>query len=158
VIRRKSPSTNPNEKPIMSDSVTSNINSSVQKTYEWIADVESELHSSSRQEAYHALRSVLHALRDRLTVEEAAHLAAQLPGVLRGVYYESWSPANKPDKLGKHEFLDRIKGEYAAAGHADPHRCATAVFAVLRKRISAGEIQDIRSMLPKDIQELWLAS
>jgi uncharacterized protein (DUF2267 family) len=32
---------------------------------------------------------VLHALRDRLTVEEASDLAAQLPMLIRGLYYET---------------------------------------------------------------------
>src|SRR5690606_28737777 len=40
-----------------------------------------------RNHSYDALRAVLHALRDRLTVDECADLAAQLPLLVRGVYY-----------------------------------------------------------------------
>lgn len=47
----------------------------LQKTHEWLQDVMTELHWDSRQKAYTALRAVLHALRDRLTVEEATDFA-----------------------------------------------------------------------------------
>jgi uncharacterized protein (DUF2267 family) len=139
----------------MNDPVASNINSSLQKTTEWLTCVEHELHDDNRQSAYHALRSVMHALRDRLPAVEAAHLAAGLPMLLRGMYYEGWSPANKPEKLNKQEFLDRIQESYSGPGGLTPLRCATAVFAVLQQRIGMGEIGDVRGILPRDIGELW---
>src|SRR5271165_2158597 len=46
--------------------------------------------------AYRALRSVLYVLRDRLTPEQAVHLGAQLPILVRGTYYEGWRIAGKP--------------------------------------------------------------
>jgi len=48
-----------------------------------------------RQRAHHALRAVRHALRDRLPLHLAAHLGAQLPLLVRGIYYDSWHP--RPD-------------------------------------------------------------
>ena len=54
-------------------------------------------------------RPVLHTLRDRLTVEEAAHLSAQLPLLIRVIYFEGWHPAHKPTKERfKEQFLDQI--------------------------------------------------
>jgi uncharacterized protein (DUF2267 family) len=141
----------------MSDSVTRNINSSIQKTYEWLVDMEDELLTADRQIAYHALRSVLHALRDRLSADEAADLAAQLPTYLRGVFYEGWRPADKPEKFKLDEFLDRIATTYDATLPAEPLRFTEAVLAVLEKRISTGEMHDIRSTLPNDIRQLWPA-
>jgi len=47
-----------------------------------------DLHSEDRHHADVALSAVLHALRDRLTVSEAAQLGAQLPMLVRGFYYE----------------------------------------------------------------------
>lgn len=139
----------------MSDPVLRNMNSAVQKTYEWLLDVEKELHTDDRQVAYHALRAVLHALRDRLPVEGAVHLAAELPVFLRGLYYEGWRPSNKPEKLSRTEFLARVQDTYAAPFPPDPLRLTQAVLAVLENRIAAGEMNKIRSTLPKEFLEFW---
>lgn len=56
-----------------------------------------------------ALRSVLHTLRDRLTVEEAADLSAQLPLMIRGIYFDAWTPATAPVTIREqNELLDYI--------------------------------------------------
>lgn len=141
----------------MSDSVTRNVNSTVQKTYEWLADLEQELHTDNRQVSYHALRSVLHALRDRLPVVEVAELAAQMPMLVRGLFYEGWTPSNKPEKLKLEEFLERIEENYEAPFPPDAVRFLEAVLLVLEKHIAPGQMDNIRSVLPKDIQRLWPA-
>jgi uncharacterized protein (DUF2267 family) len=131
----------------------------LQKTHIWLNDVMEELHWEDRFRGYKALRSGLHVLRDRLTVEEAAHFGAQLPMLIRGLYYEGWTPAGKPHKTrGKDEFLRPIREQFKGDPDIDPERVARAVFKVLGKRVTEGEIQDVKSMLPKDLAELWLES
>jgi uncharacterized protein (DUF2267 family) len=56
----------------------------VHKTNEWLNDVMDALSSRDQHQAYAAMRATLHALRDRLTVEEVAQLGAQLPMLIRG--------------------------------------------------------------------------
>lgn len=86
----------------------------IHKTNAWLQDVMRRLDTDNRHEAYLALRATLHALRDRLPVEEAAHLGAQLPMLVRGFYYESWGPAGKPVKeRRKEQFLARMGLERA---------------------------------------------
>lgn len=142
----------------MSDPVTRNFNATLQKTYEWLQDVANALPFGDRQTAYHALRSVLHTLRDRLPAEEACDLAAELPTLLRGIYFEGWSPANKPVKMNEIEFLSLLEKRLeAGAVGLIAETCASAVFEVLHQRISAGEISDVRSALPHEYQDLWPA-
>lgn len=71
------------------------LDTTIQKTNIWLKEVMDELESDDRHRAYLALRSVLHSLRDRLTVEEATDLGAQLPILVRGFYYDAWNPSGK---------------------------------------------------------------
>lgn len=127
------------------------------KTYEWLRDINEELHWDDRHKAYLALRGCLHALRDRLTVEEAADLGAQLPMLIRGLYYEGWRPAGKPVKelRQKEDFLNLIQKEFTNEPELDPEPVVKAVFRVMAKRVTEGEIQDIKNLMPKELVSLW---
>jgi uncharacterized protein (DUF2267 family) len=128
----------------------------VQKTNSWLNEAMHLLDSQDKHKAYLAFRSTLHALRDRLTVDEAAQLAAQLPMLMRGFYYEGWDPSGKPLKLRtREEFLDRIAQELKGVEGMDPETLARAVFAVLEGKLTEGEIEEVRQTLPQEIRELW---
>jgi uncharacterized protein (DUF2267 family) len=124
-------------------------------TNEWLRDLIQLIECGDRQEAYVALRATLHALRDRLTVEESAQLAAQLPMLVRGFYYEGWDPTGKPE-ADRHldQFLARIEAELAPH-ELDPEQAARAVFMLLANRISEGEIEEVAQTMPREIRELW---
>jgi uncharacterized protein (DUF2267 family) len=125
----------------------------VQKTNAWLKDLMQELHVEDRHKAYLALRAVLHALRDRLTVAEVAQLGAQLPMLVRGFYYEGWDPTGKPLKVRhEEEFLAQIGHEVSGDS---PARLASTVFALLARRISDGEIEDVKHVLPAELRNLW---
>jgi uncharacterized protein (DUF2267 family) len=100
---------------------------------------------------------VLHALRDRLTVDEVAQLGAQLPILVRGIYYDRWHhPAGKPERLRhKEEFLAVVAAALNDIEPIDPEEVTRAVLAVLERHIAPGEIKDVRSMLPSHLQDLW---
>ena len=77
----------------------------------WLEDLMKELGWKDRDQAYQALRVVLHALRDRLPEEAMAALAAQLPLLIRGIYYEGWDPSGKPlNEPQKEDFLCTDRG------------------------------------------------
>jgi uncharacterized protein (DUF2267 family) len=83
----------------------------IQTTNRWLKEI-METTGPDRRRAYHVLTAVLHALRDRLTVDEVAHLGAQLPVLVRGRYYDQWHPAGKPERLRhKDEFLTAVAEE-----------------------------------------------
>ena len=129
----------------------------IQKSHLWLNDVMSELNWNDRpQRAYRALRAVLHALRDRLAVQEAVQLGAQLPMLIRGLYYEGWTLKGKPHKERHPEdFFAHINRAFKSDSTVDASEVVRAVFRVLVRHTSAGEIEDVKHVLPKPLQELW---
>ncbi|MCS6867813.1 MAG: DUF2267 domain-containing protein [Thermus sp.] len=128
------------------------------KTHAWLKAIMEALGLEDRHRAYMALRAALHALRDRLPVEEVAQLGAELPMLVRGLYYEGWDPTGKPLKeRHKEEFLAHVARELRTpSGPAlDPEAAARAVFQVLAQKVSEGEIRDVQNLLPKELRELW---
>lgn len=131
--------------------------STIQKTNVWLSEIMAQLDSDDRHLAYLALRSVLHVLRDRLTVQEAVEIGAQLPMLVRGFYYEGWNPAGKPLKRNKQEFLCSIQERFRGPTPPDAEKAARAVFTVLTHHISGGELQHVKGILPKALRDLWPA-
>jgi uncharacterized protein (DUF2267 family) len=127
----------------------------IQTTNRWLKEI-METTGPDRRRAYHVLTAVLHALRDRLTVDEVAHLGAQLPVLVRGLYYDQWHPAGKPERLRhKDEFLTAVAEELDDIGPINPERATRAVLAVLEHHIALGEIEDVRGIMPSRLRELW---
>ena len=123
---------------------------------DWLKDVDEELAWEDRQKSFQATRSALHALRDRLTPDEAADLASQLPAFLRGIYYEGYKPSRTPRKdRDVQEFLEHIRQEFKNQPVVDAERIAKCVFSVLSKRVSPGEIDDVKQMFPREMRYLW---
>ncbi|MBV7331611.1 DUF2267 domain-containing protein [Chloroflexi bacterium TSY] len=127
----------------------------VHETNTWLHEISDVMGHPDRQVAYHALRGVLFALRDRLTVAEALNLSAQLPMLIRGIYFEGYKASGKPEKFHLDEFLARVSKELRSCGRVNPERVTRAVFQVLERHVTAGEIEDIRTSLPRDIRRLW---
>ena len=140
----------------MSAAGLESIEHTVQLTHIWINDLDSRLGWGNKHRSYRLLRTVLQALRDWLPVNEAVGLGAQLPELLRGVYYEHWRPNTTPVKHRKKaDFISRI----ADAFRNDPipfvSDVVTVVFELLSEKIAAGEIEDVRHELPAEIRVLW---
>jgi uncharacterized protein (DUF2267 family) len=126
-----------------------------QKAVVWVHDMMTALRSDDEHQALHALRAGLHALRDRLTVEAAAQLSAQLPLLVRGLFFENWDPTGKPIRIRRRaDFLALVREYYAPRADLPPEDIMTALFRVLEKHISVGEITDIVMNLPEDLRTL----
>ena len=128
----------------------------VQTTNAWLKEI-MEVTGPHCHRAYRVLAAVLHALRDRLTVDEAAQLGAQLPILVRGLYYDQWHrPSGKPERLRhKDEFLAEVAAELDDIKPINPEQATRAVFSVLERHIAPGEIEDIKATLPTQLRELW---
>lgn len=128
----------------------------VQETNLWLKAIMEELRTDDRHDAYLALRATLHALRDRLGSENAVHLAAQLPMLVRGLYYEGWRmAASQTKERSQAEFLEHVHRELPRGGHIDPNRAARAVFAVMWQKLDVGEVGKVIERMPADLQDLW---
>jgi uncharacterized protein (DUF2267 family) len=120
----------------------------------WVGDMAKEM-GEPEDQAYGAMRAVLHTLRDRLPHNESAHLAAQLPTLVRGVYYEGWRPSETP--MGYHaaeEFLVRVAHEGRLSGGTEASVATSATMTVLREHVENGEMQDVLAVLPPPIRSL----
>ncbi|WP_301176661.1 DUF2267 domain-containing protein [Actinomadura geliboluensis] len=128
----------------------------IDKTNRVLKEIE-HAHGWSKEQrnmSYDALRAVLHALRDRLTVDECAHLAAQLPLLVRGVYYEGWDPSRVPVKMDKEEFLRSVGHDFPHEVDGDMERLVSTVLQALRQYVTEGEWQDIKSSISRDLRPL----
>ena len=117
-----------------------------------------QMHIEDRHDAYRALRSVLHVLRDRLTPEQAVHLGAQLPLLVRGIFYDGWRIAGKPsDERQPVDFATLIAADLLPLLARDVLRVTRAVFCLLQKELERGETEKIIATLPHPLRVLWPA-
>lgn len=125
------------------------------ETNNWLHDIGAELGDPEPQRAYHALRGTLFALRDRMPPATAMQLAAQLPTLVRGVFYDGYQLADKPVKMNREEFIDRVRLDMAQAGRSDAENAIHAVLHVLCQRMDKGQLEKVRQVMPEDVRELW---
>jgi uncharacterized protein (DUF2267 family) len=128
----------------------------VQKANEWINQIE-ELTGpkSDKKKSLAALRTVLHQLRDNLPIESALHLSAQLPLIIKGIFFENWHLSDCQTKDKSIDiFLDGVEEELRNAD-VDVEIWTYAVLQVLSSHISPGETEKIRNVLPHEIRKLW---
>jgi uncharacterized protein (DUF2267 family) len=139
----------------MATSGLSVFDTTIQETNNWLNDISSEMGDSRKKVAYHALRGVLFALRDRLPFDALFDLTAQMPMLIRGIFFEGYQVKGKPVKFHKEEFFRRVGNELEPAGYHNSEVATKAVLHVLNKYISLGESEDIRAVLTTDLRELW---
>ncbi len=127
-----------------------------QKANEWLNQIE-ELAGpkSDRKKSLAALRTTLHRLRDNLPIESVLHLSAQLPLIIKGIFFENWHLSDYPVKDRNIDtFLDGIEEELHNT-EVVVEIWTYAVLQVLSSRISQGEAEKIRNVLPHEIKILW---
>jgi CBS domain-containing protein len=134
------------------------LDSTIQKTHEWLNDITDGLGFPNERSAFAGLRAILHVLRDRLPQENAAELGAELPMLIRGMYYEGWNPAKEPTRVRhQQEFFDLVAAQLEDHRELrDSRRITKIVFGVLAKHLSPGETNKILLTLPAELRELWM--
>ncbi len=124
----------------------------------WLRKVADALRLDDPRHAYPALRATLHALRDRLAPADAVHLAAQLPMVVRGLFFEGWRMSRTPsDEDTIDSFCAHVARELPPMFPMDAKTVATAVFAVMWDELDAGETAKVIDRVPLALKTLWPA-
>ena len=110
----------------------------LETTHIWLNEICNDI-GPDKQVAWKVLSTVLHKLRDRLTLNLAAHLGAQLPLLVRGVYYDQFEPGKMPSECrSRDEFVAEV-AEWLSdtrpvePGRGDPLRIPAALAARLRR-------------------------
>jgi uncharacterized protein (DUF2267 family) len=132
------------------------IEHNVQITHEWITELTERLDWTSQSDALRLLRVTLCVVRDHLGVNETAHLAAQLPLLIRGMFYEGWVPSEVP--VHNRHISDFVHGIEERAGSLLEYRGEQDIQTVLKllnARITEGEIADVLATLPRAIRDFW---
>lgn len=130
----------------------------IHKTNMWLKEFMEEMNWTDRRRAYLAFKCVLIAVRDYLPAEQAVHFGDQLPTLIRGFYFEHWNPSNRPMVWrSNEEFLSGLCGYLAQDGEstANAEAILRAVFRMLERKTTEGEIEDLYNILPKGLRDFW---
>lgn len=108
--------------------------------------------------AFRVTQAVLHALRDRIIIEESMHLISELPMVLKAMYVNGWNISKERNSSSTlDDFLSDIWNETKTADAdfgSNPEEEVRAVFRVIKSCISAGEIEHVKGQLTPEIAQL----
>jgi uncharacterized protein (DUF2267 family) len=137
----------------MPNNPVSTFETSLDKTNLILKDIEQSYGWSKEQrnQSYLALRTVLHLLRDRLPVEESVQFAAQLPMLVRGMYFDGWDPTIVPIKLNREDFLFEVRRNFTFDVQGGTEQLVRNVLNALRQHVTEGEWDEVRGSLPKDL-------
>ena len=139
----------------MSETGVAAFDRTIQKTHIWLNEICNDL-GPDKQLAWKVLSTVLHKLRDRLPLNLAAHLGAQLPLMVRGVYYDQFEPGKMPSECrSRHEFVAEVAEWLSDTRPVDPEEAIRSVFRLLSRHISEGQVNKVRDALPKSIRQMW---
>lgn len=131
------------------------IDSAVESANVWINEVDFRTGWDNKQRAYRLMRQVLHVIRDHLSVDEAAQLGAQLPMLVRGIYYDGWNPSKTPVILREPEaFVAKVQEAFRTDPMDDAEEAIAAVIDVLDAHVSEGEMDHVKATFTKKIRAL----
>ncbi|MFO7835548.1 MAG: DUF2267 domain-containing protein [Candidatus Thorarchaeota archaeon] len=141
----------------MSTSISS-LDRSIQLSMEWLKEIGEELGWPDEERVYSATKAVLNALRDRLPIGEAVEFAAQLPMLLKGIYYDSYDTGGKPLKIREREEFYELVRDNFGRDPLNPRDPIIAVLKVYREKTGTGEFEDIKNVMPEELRGFFVAA
>ncbi len=110
------------------------------------------------EEAEMATRSVLAALTDGISRDEAQDLAGQLPQEFADFVTGRMNRAIPAREMSMETFVDRIQSDLDLETWDQGERVARGVFAVLKEAISPDEVEDVARELPSALRDVLVTS
>jgi len=126
----------------------------LEATHIWLNEICSEL-GPDKHIAWKVLSVVLHKLRDRLPMPLAAHLGAQLPLLVRGVYYDQFEPGRLSERKSRNGFIAEVAEELSDSRPVNAEQAIRCVFGILTRHVSEGQIRKVCDALPHGLRQLW---
>jgi uncharacterized protein (DUF2267 family) len=120
------------------------------KGEQFIAEVRNLAELDTHEDAQKAIRVTLQTLKERLAGNEPSNLAAQLPPEVAGFVEGDGGR----EAFSVEEFYERV-AQREGVGTDEAIRHARAVVTVLQTAVSGGELEDVRSQLGDDYEELF---
>ncbi|HMG93472.1 MAG TPA: DUF2267 domain-containing protein [Chryseolinea sp.] len=128
----------------------------------FVSEVSHELgNEGNHQVSIRILTSVLHTIRDLLTVEGSLHLISQLPLLIKGIYVSGWHLGAKEKIKDKDQLIEQLLLQNTRTGPTDfgtdekALNNLMAIIRVLQRHVSPGEISDIKAQFPLELKSLW---
>lgn len=132
------------------------LNRSMQTTMEWLNEIQAELGWEDDERVYNATKAVLHTIRDRLPLEEAAKFSAQLPMIMKGMYFDQYDPTGKPLKLrSREDFLNHVRENFPDPAF-NPEDAVRGVMKGIGKRTNWESTEKFALNMPESIRDLLL--
>lgn len=129
------------------------------KGNEVLYHLDRELGSKGTNHACRVLKSVLHALRNRITPQESVQFMSQLPMAVKALYVDGWKMSTLHKSVRNIDDLaDEVIMESGRTAWRDFSNKAEALLAiravmkVLSDFISIGEFNDLASVLPAGLR------
>jgi len=112
------------------------------------------------EKAGRILSSILHALREVITLEESLQMISQFPMFLKAVYVNGWTIHKKDRIKTMTDFITLVRKFDGNTAMNDfrtdelAENYINSTFILLRQYISLGELEDLRTLLPKELKSM----
>ena len=86
----------------------------------------------------------------------AAHLAAQFPAMLAGIFFDGWKPSTTPSRVETPpQFLEDVRQRARGHPEIDVNHAVGCVLRLLERKLSPGLMDKVMAQLPAEMQTYW---
>jgi len=139
---------------------TRNIDEAVHKLNMWLLDLMKAMKWDSRERALSAYRATLHTVRDLLPDNNVVHFGAQLPLILKGIFYDGWTLKARPTYQVNTaaQFYDLVRFELGSANlkfdNETIRQFTKAIFQNMTKHMGEKEMRKVKALLRENVRDI----